>query len=410
MMFLFVVLAVLGLIHGYVGLRIIPTLGLSTLWVVALWLLIVVLALLSIAGPVLRFNGVENRFTDLISWIGYTSLGFFVLTLVVVITRDLGWGMLLSGTKITGWVRGLLGTNIASTIDPDRRQFIIMAMNLGLISLTGGFTAYGFLQARRKPDVIEVDIPIKNLPNQLDGLRIVQISDIHAGPTIKRDFVRQITNQVNELKPDLIALTGDLVDGSVSYLSNDVAPLADLRAPLGKFFITGNHEYYSGVEHWLKETERIGFTNLVNEHRLVNINGATLTVAGVTDQEAGRILPEQKTDPAKALRGTPADSIKILLAHQPASINEASRLGVDLQLSGHTHGGQFKPFHLAVKQAYPYVAGLHYHEGTWIYVNSGTGYWGPPLRIGIPNEITVIRLTKADMSQSLSRKDTKITG
>jgi len=398
MIFLIVVLAVLGLIHGYVGLRIIPALGLSTPWTVALWLLIAVLALLSIAGPVMRFNGVENRFTDLISWIGYTSLGFFVMTLMVVVARDLGWGIWFSGTKIAGWLRGLTGSEMVSTSDPSRRQFIITAMNLGLISLTSGFTAYGFFQARRKPDVIEVDVPIDKLPDQLEGLRIVQISDIHVGPTIKRDFVQQITDQVNGLKPDLIALTGDLVDGSVSYLSNDVAPLADLQAPLGKFFITGNHEYYSGVEYWLKETERIGLTNLVNEHRLININGATLTVAGVTDLEAGRMQPDHKTDPTKALAGAPADSVKILLAHQPASIYEASRLGVDLQLSGHTHGGQFKPFHLAVKQAHPYVAGLHNHNGTWIYVNVGTGYWGPPLRLGIPNEITVLRLKKAKKS------------
>jgi len=395
MIFLFVVLAVLGLIHGYVGLRIIPTLGLSTPWIVALWLLIVVLALFSITGPVLRFNGIENRFTDLMSWIGYTSLGFFVMTLIVIVARDLGWGVWFSGSKIASWLQGMAGREVAAINDPSRRQFVITAMNLGLISLTGGFTAYGFFQARRKPDVIEVDVPIENLPDQLEGLRIVQISDIHVGPTIKRDFVRQITDQVNDLKPDLIALTGDLVDGSVSYLSNDVAPLADLQAPIGKFFITGNHEYYSGVEHWLQETERIGFTNLVNEHRLININGATLTVAGVTDLEAGRMQPDHKTDPAKALAGAPADSIKILLAHQPASIYNASKLGFDLQLSGHTHGGQFKPFHLAVKQAHPYIAGLHNHDGTWIYVNVGTGYWGPPLRIGIPNEITVLRLTRA---------------
>lgn len=395
MIFLIVVLAVLGLIHGYVGLRIIPTLGLSTPWSVAVWVLVAVLALLSIAGPVLRFNGIENRFTDLISWIGYTSLGFFILTLTVVITRDLGWGLWLGGTKILAWITSLTGNETETTItDPSKRQFVVTAMNLGLLTLTTSLSAYGYFQARRKPDVIEVDVPITNLQEGLDGFKIVQISDIHVGPTIKRDFVQQVTDQVNALKPDLVVLTGDLVDGSVSHLSNDVAPLINLRAPYGKFFITGNHEYYSGVEHWLQETERIGFTNLVNEYRLVDVKGAKLTVAGVTDLEAGRILPKHATDPQAALKGAPADSTKLLLAHQPNSIYSAEELGVDLQLSGHTHGGQFKPFNLVVARAHSYLAGLYNHKGTWVYVNRGTGYWGPPLRLGIPNEITVIRLTR----------------
>ncbi len=390
MIFLIIVLTVLAFIHGYVGLRLIPNLGLSQPWPLILWALVAVLAILPLSGPLLRFQGVENRLTDLMSWIGYTSLGFFLLTLVVIIARDLGWTLWHGGSKMLN----LTGEISTAGNDPSRRQFIITTMNVGLLTLTTGLSAYGFYRARRNPDVIEVDVPIANLPDQLQGLRIVQISDIHVGPTIKRSFVEQITRQVNALEPDLIALTGDLVDGSVNYLSDDVAPLQDLRAPLGKFFITGNHEYYSGAEHWLKETRRIGFTNLINEHEVLDINGARLVLAGVTDLEAGRMLPDHATDPEKALSGAPADSIKILLAHQPGSIYAASKLGVDLQLSGHTHGGQFKPFHLAVQKAHPYTSGLHDHNGTKIYVNVGTGYWGPPLRIGIPNEITVLRLVK----------------
>ncbi|MFH1851880.1 MAG: metallophosphoesterase [Candidatus Neomarinimicrobiota bacterium] len=392
MIFLLIVLSVLAFIHGYVGLRIIPTLGLSGPWIITLWILVAVLAILPLAAPFLRFQGLENRLTDSLSWIGYTSLGFFVLTLVVVVARDLGWTAWVGGARLFGWLSGATTDEAA---DPGRRQFIITAMNLGLVSLTGGISAYGFFRARRKPVVIDVDVPLANLPPGVEGLRIVQISDLHVGPTIKRDFVQRVVDQVRELKPDLIALTGDLVDGSVSWLSDDVAPLSQLEAPYGKYFITGNHEYYSGVEHWLQETERIGFINLVNEHRVIAVNGAKLTLAGVTDYDAGRVLPAHATDPGKALRGAPADSLKILLAHQPSSIYAASKLGVDLQLSGHTHGGQFKPFHLAVKQAHPYVAGLHNHDGTQIYVNVGTGYWGPPLRIGIPNEITVLTLKRA---------------
>lgn len=161
MIFLVIVLAVLALIHGYVGLRIIPTLGLSMPWSVLIWSLIAILALLSIAGPLLRFQGIENRFTDILSWIGYTSLGFFVLLLVVIAARDLGWGIWLGSTKVAGWVSGFFGRDAApAAVDPGKRQFVITAMNLGLLSLTGGYTAYGFFQARRRPEVIEVNAPI----------------------------------------------------------------------------------------------------------------------------------------------------------------------------------------------------------------------------------------------------------
>lgn len=394
MMFLVIVLATLALIHGYVGLRIIPTLGLQGSWLVLVWIGLALITFLPIAPILLRFRGYENSFTDNLSWVGYTSLGFFTLTFLVVLTRDLSWVIWNGVTKLASLIRPLLEIpeTFGKAHSPDRRQFIITAMNLGILSLTGGLSAWGLFQARRDPIVMEIDIPINNLPHQLIGLRIVQLSDLHVGPTIKRDFVQRVVDQVKELKPDLIVLTGDLIDGSVSHLNNDVAPLSELKAPYGKFFITGNHEYYSGVEHWLKETDRLGFINLVNDNRVLDVRGAKLTVAGVTDLSAARVEPSHATDPKAALDGAPADSVKLLLAHQPGSVYEAQKLGVDLQLSGHTHGGQFKPFHLAVSRAYPYIAGLYNHNGTWVYVNRGTGYWGPPLRLGISSEITVVRL------------------
>ena len=397
MLFLLAALTTLALIHGYVGVRIIPTLGLNGPWFAGAWALIIVLTVMPLAMVILRYVGFENRLTDILSWIGYTSLGFFSLTFLVVLARDLGWVLWTAGAKLVAWFRAIQAAApaVANEFSAGRRQFIIYAMNLGILGLTGGLSAYGMFQARRRPTVMEVEVPIRDLPGPLAGLRIVQISDLHVGPTIKRDYVQRVADQVNALKPDLIALTGDLVDGSVDYLSKDVAPLKQLEAPYGKFYVTGNHEYYSGAEHWLTEVDRLGFTCLVNEHRMVAVAGAMLAVAGVTDLNAHQILPAHATDPDAALANVPAGAFKLLLAHQPGSIYAAHRLGVHLQLSGHTHGGQYRPFDLAVSAAHPYLAGLHDHQGTWIYVNQGTGYWGPPLRLGIPSEITVLTLVPA---------------
>jgi predicted MPP superfamily phosphohydrolase len=250
-------------------------------------------------------------------------------------------------------------------------------------------------QALKKPAVVDVEIPIENLHPDLDGLRIVQITDIHVGPTIKRGFVQEVVDTVNGLKPDIIALTGDLVDGSVRQLKHDVAPLADLKAPLGYYFITGNHEYYSGVKQWIAETARLGFTVLLNEHRLIERGEGRLLLAGVTDYSAGQFDPSQASDPVKAMAGAPECHATVLLAHQPKSIFKAAQVGYDYVISGHTHGGQYFPYHFLAALAQPYIAGLHTHDKTRIYVSRGTGYWGPPLRIGAPSEITVHRLVRA---------------
>ena len=397
MLFLIMAIAVLALLHGYPALRIIPTLGLTGGWITGLWIAVAFFTLLPITPIILRVNGFENRATDILSWIGYTSLGFFSLTFLVVVFRDLGWVALAAGAKGLSLFRDwtAAGSATSAGFDPGRRQFLILVMNVGLLGVSGGLSAYGMVQARRKPTVMEVEVPIEDLPDGLHGLRIVQISDLHIGPTIKGDYVQRVVDQVNELVPDLLAITGDLVDGSVDYLSGDVAPLAQLQARYGRYFVTGNHEYYSGADHWLQEVDRLGITCLQNEHKVLEIGGAPLVVAGVNDLHAHQVLPAHRTDPEAALAGAPEGAIRLLLAHQPGSIFAASELGVHLQLSGHTHGGQFRPFDLAVAATHPYTADLHDHNGTWIYVNRGTGYWGPPLRLGIPSEITVLTLVPA---------------
>jgi hypothetical protein len=240
-----------------------------------------------------------------------------------------------------------------------------------------------------------VAVPLAGLPEGLDGFRMVQITDIHVSPTIKRPFVEGVVRRVNALEADIVALTGDLVDGSVQRLSGDVEPLAGIRARFGRYFVTGNHEYYSGVARWVEKVESLGFTVLLNEHRLLSFPGGRILVAGVTDYRAGSRVPGHRSDPHKALSGAPPADVKILLAHQPKSAPAASDAGFDFQISGHTHGGQFFPWNLVVGLVQPFTAGLHRYGKMPIYISRGTGYWGPPLRIGAPSEITLITLRAA---------------
>jgi hypothetical protein len=183
-----------------------------------------------------------------------------------------------------------------------------------------------------------------------------------------------------------------MVDGSVPELRNDVEPVADLFAPHGVFFVTGNHEYYSGAIPWIEEMQRLGMTVLMNEHRMLLFPNSNILLAGVNDFTAAQFIANHTSDPLRALAGVEAASVKILLAHQPRNIFAAAAAGYSLQISGHTHGGQYIPWNYLVTLNQPYISGLHRHDDTWIYVSRGTGYWGPPLRLGVPSEITVFTL------------------
>jgi len=237
---------------------------------------------------------------------------------------------------------------------------------------------------------------VRDLPAALHGFSIAQITDVHVGATIRRPYVERIVDAVNALEPDMIALTGDFVDGPVSELATHTAPLQRLYAPHGSFFVTGNHEYYSGAEAWTAEFRRLGLRVLLNEHAVIRHNGAALIVAGVTDFTAHHFDPAQHSDPHAALAGAPSSAVlRILLAHQPRSADAAAKAGFDLQLSGHTHGGQFWPWNLFVRFYQPFTAGLHRVNALWVYVSRGTGYWGIPNRFGAPSEITRLRLVAA---------------
>jgi uncharacterized protein len=220
----------------------------------------------------------------------------------------------------------------------------------------------------------------------------VQITDVHIGPILGRTFARAVTERVNSLAPDAVAVTGDLVDGSVNLLRDEVAPFGELSGKDGVFFVTGNHDYYSGADSWTGHLASLGLRPLRNEHVTITRNGASFDLAGVEDAHASQVDPRRREDVRAALAGRDSDRPVVLLAHDPTTFRRASAAGVDLQISGHTHGGQIWPFTYAVRAVIPWVAGVYRKGASAIYVSRGTGFWGPPMRFGAPAEITEIVL------------------
>jgi len=250
---------------------------------------------------------------------------------------------------------------------------------------------WGAFRARR-PVLERRRIRIAGLPKAFDGLRIVQLSDVHIGPTLGKRFLEDVVHRVNALRPDVVAITGDLVDGSVEALADATSPLADLAAPEGVYFVTGNHELYHGASAWEAELGRLGLTVLHNAHRVLDRGGAKLVLGGVTDYNGAGLSPHHASDPARAFRGAPDGAPRILLAHQPRSAYAAAPHGVALQLSGHTHAGQIFPFMFLVPLQQPVTRGWGRVAGVDVYAHRGTGYWGPPFRVGAPPEIAEITL------------------
>lgn len=389
-MFFVVVFFVMTLLYGYVGARVIAPFEISGLGMFLYWIIIVLLATAPILGMIFRSRGLENLLIDASLWIGFVGMGLFSLAFVAFLLRDLGWITATISFKIFKSMTNISTESIQ--LDPGRRQFLLMSMNLGIVGVTSLLGGIGLFQARRKATIMPQNITIANLPVEFQGLTIAQISDLHVGPTIKGDYARTVVDQVNALNPDLIFFTGDMVDGSVDHLSEDVEPLRDLKSKYGTYFVTGNHEYYSGAQQWVNKVGELGMIHLENEHRILEKGKASLAIAGVTDLMAHHTIKSHKSDPQKAMRGVPEGIPSILLAHQPGTAELTQNLPIDLMVCGHTHGGQYIPFNLAVEKVHKYSAGLYRHGKMQVYVNQGTGYWGPPLRLGIPSEITLFKL------------------
>ena len=369
-----------AVLHLYVAMRLVPGLP-GALPATLMALLLVASALLVPMGLFAR-RLAKPPLADTLTWIGLLFMGLFSSLLVLTVLRDV--------VLAIGWLVSLAVPE-ALALDSLRASSAAAVPVLGLL-----VTLLGFINARRTAGVVTVDVAVNNLPPSLDGFTIVQISDIHVGPTIQTRYLEGIVAAVNRLHPDMVAITGDLVDGSVAELGRHVEVLRGLVSRHGSFFVTGNHEYYSGVEPWMAELRRLGITVLHNEHVVIAQGGAKLVLAGVPDYSAGHFSEEHRSDPQASLAGAPADAaFKILLAHQPRSAPAAAHAGFDLQLSGHTHGGQFLPWNFLVKLQQPFTAGMHQLGKLRVYVSRGTGYWGPPKRFGAPSEITKVRLVSA---------------
>ncbi len=376
---LFVLSAVL---HSYVGARLAPALSEWPGLELSVAVMLAASALLLPLSLIRRHDGSAQRRMAL-AWAGMLAMGGFSSLFVFTVLRDVL--LVTVAAAQTLWGAG----------GPAHDGLPAMSA-LAVLAAALGATSIGAWNARRTAAVVRVDVPIRGLPSALQGFTIAQISDVHVGSTIRHGYVQAIVRRVNELNADMVAVTGDLVDGSVAELSPHVAPLGQLSSRHGTFFVTGNHEYYSGAHEWIAELRRLDMTVLLNEHVVLHHGASHLVVAGVTDPTAHHFDPQHRSDPHRALVGAPPDSpLRLLLAHQPRSATAAADAGFDLQLSGHTHGGQFWPWTLLVRLQQPFTAGLHRLRDLWVYTSRGTGYWGPPKRFGAPSEITHLRLIRA---------------
>lgn len=299
----------------------------------------------------------------------------FVLLFFLLLTRD--------GLTLLLWISRCLGTSW-------RLPFPAAVRDTGIVMAALILGGWGAWQSIRVPDVRTVEIPVAGLSDRLDGFTLIQLSDIHIGLLLKKDWLAEVVRKTNSLAPDLVVLTGDMIDGSPGELEQDIAPLGDLRAHYGVYGVTGNHEYYFQAEQWLPVFRQLGVDMLQNEHRTVLVNGAELVLAGIPDPRALR-FGGHGPDARKALEGAP-DAVRILLAHQPSGA--ADNIGADIQLSGHTHGGHLfflKPLVAAFNEGF--VNGLYDVNGMKLYVSPGTGIWaGFSCRLGVPSEITRIVL------------------
>jgi len=394
--FFAIALALLGGMHWYLWLRLVRDPGLAEPW---RRIISVALGVLTFSVPIgmLALRLAPRPLNRLVPAAAFTWLGVGFLLFVSVLALDLARLAAQGAALLADYLRAAP----EPPQDPARRVFVARALAGTAVLATAGVSAYAFRKATGPAEVSEVPIRLERLPPALSGLTVAQVSDLHVGPTIGERDVRRIVDQVNALRPDLVAITGDLVDDSVAEVGRAVSHLGRLRARHGIYFVTGNHEYYvnggRGTAEWLAELRRLGVRVLRNERVAVGDAGASLDLAGVDDWSAPG--GDFSSNLGRALAGRDPDRSLVLLAHQPrvSSVAEAVRAGVELQVSGHTHGGQIAPWNLVVATVFPYVKGLYPHDEEGrrgqVFVSRGTGYWGPPLRLGAPPEIARLVLT-----------------
>jgi predicted MPP superfamily phosphohydrolase len=422
MIFVLLVVTVVALFHVYVWKRLVRDTTLPGRVRRAGGFVVLGLFVLTV-GTVLGSRFVGAHVAQWFAWPGFlwfALLFYLVLTLAV---------LELPRLALRGWVRRGPLRATASTAPPEdmttggpdtategpdtatggpdtaaagpdtvgRRVFLARVSGAVAGAASVGLVGGGMVSALGAPEVSTVAVPLGRLDPALAGYRIAVVSDIHLGALRGRSHTERIVRMINEAQPDLVAVVGDLVDGTVDELAGAARPLRDLVAPDGAFFVTGNHEYYSGYEPWMAELERLGVHPLRNERTTIGSGGVAFDLAGVNDVNGKSYSDGPDFD--RALDGRDTSRPVILLAHQPVQVSDAVRHGVDLQLSGHTHGGQLYPFHYVVRLAQPAVSGLSKVDDTWLYVSRGAGFWGPPVRVGAPPEITMIELETPQRSR-----------
>lgn len=346
------------------------------------------------------------------TYAGFVAMGLSASLLVLLIARDAMLVIAFPIRKLFGGGRKPRRPAAAASVTgpaaptsppsdlPSRRAFFLRATDAGITATALAGFGIGLDGGRDEPHLVEIDVPLDDLAPELDGFRIAQLSDVHIGPIHDGAYLARAVDRVNALGADLVAVTGDLVDGDVADLRDAVSSLGRLKARHGAWFVTGNHEFYWDAAAWCAELRRIGLRVLENEHVVIEHDGARMTVAGVHDLSGGKIDPTRETDPHAAFSGSPEDSFRLLLAHQPKSIYRGAAAGARLQLSGHTHGGQFFPFTVLIRFFQPFVAGLYEYRSAAtgaraaLFVHRGTGSWGPPLRLGSRKEIVLLTLRR----------------
>ncbi|CAL2059521.1 MULTISPECIES: metallophosphoesterase [Streptomyces] len=371
--------------------RYIPLVAPVLLWAVPCWVLLhagqhwplpvtvvgtVLFALGLVGMPLAMTRGHGRRQQDRAAIIGDTLLG----ASWVLFTWSVLLGALL---RLALTVAGVGGSQ-------DRARIVTWAV----LGVTAVLLAWGYAEARRVPRVRRLDVRLPRLGPGLDGLRVALITDTHYGPLDRARWSARVCKTVNTLEADLVCHTGDIADGTAERRRAQAVPLGTVRATRARVYVTGNHEYYSEAQGWVDLMDELGWEPLRNRHLLLERGGDTLVVAGVDDVTAESSgLAGHRAHLAGALDGTDPELPVLLLAHQPKFVDRAAAAGVDLQLSGHTHGGQIWPFHHLVGIDQPALAGLSHHGiRTLLYTSRGTGFWGPPFRVFAPSEITLLVL------------------
>jgi predicted MPP superfamily phosphohydrolase len=407
-----VVLLAMVLLHGYLWWRLVRSTTRPGRARRLLTLLTVVLAVLPTLAVVLR-SRLPMGVAAPLDWVGYTWLGLaFYLFLATLATEPIRVAVRLftwrssrtaprpgvvpdsgraASSGLGGPLRGPLGRTEQS--EQSRRLFLARGLAVAAGAVAVGTAGTGVVLANSAPVVRRVPIHLPRLDPALAGLRIVTFSDGHLSATYGGRRFERLVETVNAQRPDVVAIVGDLVDGEVDELRKDVAPLADLVSEQGVFFVTGNHEYFVDTSAWLRHLPTLGVDVLRNERVPIRRGSASVDLAGIDDRTAARSgVPGHGADLDAALDGRDDDVPVVLLAHQPVQVEQARTAGVDLQLSGHTHGGQLWPFDYAVRLDQPVVEGWSQQGATQLYVTAGAGYWGPPMRVGARPEVTVIEL------------------